>query len=132
MPNIYKLHNSLSSLHEDTLTEIMDMPAMSPPSRGALYDFCALGLSPVALEEDALTLRSFFALTSAIREDERIRVWASTEAVCPPSPRLNKFIWSDVSPPSVIWERMCLLVFATLFGVLLDAGRCKLETAGAL
>lgn len=39
-------------------------------------------------------------------------------------------LWSDVSPPSVIWERMRLLVFATLCGVLLDAGRLQVgETA---
>ncbi|XP_022616762.1 ly6/PLAUR domain-containing protein 1-like [Seriola dumerili] len=37
-------------------------------------------------------------------------------------PRLNEPVWSDVSLPSVIWERMRLLVFATLLGVLLDAG----------
>ncbi len=34
-------------------------------------------------------------------------------------------LWSDVSPPSVIWERMRLLFFATLCGVLLDAGRLQ-------
>lgn len=45
--------------------------------------------------------------------------------VCPPhSSSLH------VSPPSIIWERMRLLVFATLLGVLLDAGRCNFgETA---
>ncbi|XP_023275952.1 ly6/PLAUR domain-containing protein 1 [Seriola lalandi dorsalis] len=37
-------------------------------------------------------------------------------------PCLNEPVWSDVSLPSVIWERMRLLVFATLLGVLLDAG----------
>lgn len=70
-----------------------------------------------------------FALTSASREDERICARASSAAVRPPCLRLNKFIWSDVSPPSVIWERMRLLVFATLFGVLLDAGRSNLSSA---
>ncbi|XP_040888734.1 ly6/PLAUR domain-containing protein 1-like [Toxotes jaculatrix] len=56
------------------------------------------------------------------REDERVRVWVSSAAVRPPFLRLSKLVWSDVSPPSVILERMRLLVFATLFGVLLDAG----------
>lgn len=106
------------------------------PSRGALYGFCAPGLSPVAHgKQRASTLRSFsfflsVALTSANRaedhgdDDERNRVWApSSAAVRPPCLRLNEFIWSDVSPPSVIWERMRLLVFVTLFGVLLDAGK---------
>lgn len=64
------------------------------------------------------------------REDERIRVWASSAALRPPCLRLNELTWSDVSPPSVIWERMRLLVLATLLGVLFDAGECELgETA---
>ncbi|KAG8004472.1 Ly6/PLAUR domain-containing protein 1 [Nibea albiflora] len=77
------------------------------PSRGALYGFCA----PASRDEDHGD------------DDERIRVRASSSAaVRAPCLRLNEFIWSDVSPPSVIWERMRLLVFVTLFGVLLDAG----------
>lgn len=83
----------------------------------------------------------FFAVTSVSREDERIRLRAASAAGRPPclittwgSPRVFVppffFSWSHVSPPSIIWERMRLLVFATLLGVLLDAGRCNFgETA---
>lgn len=49
---------------------------------------------------------------------------------------LHASVWtssfgSDVSPPSVLLETMRLLVFAALFGVLLDAGRCNLERQAA-
>lgn len=83
----------------------------------------------------------FFAVTSVSREDERIRVRAASAAGRPPclittwgSPRVFVppffFSWSHVSPPSIIWERMRLLVFATLLGVLLDTGKCNfVETA---
>lgn len=78
------------------------------------------------------TLRGASSLTSARREHEqRVPVLVSSAAVRPPRLRLNKFVGSDVSPPRVILETMRLLVLATLFGVLLDAGRCNLERLAA-
>lgn len=114
-----------------------------PPSRGALYHFCAPGSSPVALpeeeeerEERERREREGPSLCGALRAD---RMSSGSASVGLPPPRrlvlhvpVWSSFWSDVSPPSVFWERMRLLVFATLFGVLLDAGRVRVgETVGS-
>lgn len=117
---------SLSSVHEDKLSEIMKIPTVRP-RHVVRFMISALWVRLQLRRKERLSLCGAFDFTSASREDERVRVWASSAALRPPRPRLSEFIWSDVSPPSVFLERMRLLVFATLCGVLLDSGRCKLE-----
>ncbi|XP_070814223.1 ly6/PLAUR domain-containing protein 1-like isoform X1 [Chaetodon trifascialis] len=99
----------------------MKTPTVSP-RHVVRFMISALWVCLQLRRKKRVALCGAFALTSASQEDERVRVWASSAALRPPCPRLKEFIWSDVSPPSVIWERMRLLVFATLCGVLLDAG----------